>query len=197
MFELKFKRISAIFDFSFFATVALLTLLSETNAVLGLAACLWHELGHLMVMEVKGVSVKKVLFYGAGIKIIPDRSFELADFGTELAVLIAGSTANFTVAAMLWLCGDIRLKLFAVINAMIGAFNLLPVQSLDGGRIIVSIIRRLCDYERACQLESWLKRINGILIIAVLIVFAVLQKGNLTLYITLCYLLVVSLSKGT
>ena len=195
MFELRFKKISAIFDFSFFATVTLLMLLSETNAVLGLAACLWHELGHLAVMGIKGVPVKKVLFYGAGIKIIPDKSFDYADFRTELPVLIAGSLANFTAAAGLWLCDDLQLKLFAVINAVIGAFNLLPVQSLDGGKIIVSVIRRLCDYDRACQLEGWLKRINGVLIIAVLIAFAVSQKGNLTLYITLCYLLVVSMSK--
>lgn len=197
MFELRFKRISVAFDFSFFATVTLLTLLSETNAVLGLAACLWHELGHLTVMEIKGVSVKRVLFYGAGIKIIPDKSFGFTDFGTELAVLIAGSFANFAAAAGLWLCDDLRMKLFAVINAVIGAFNLLPVQSLDGGKIIVSVIRKFCNYERACMLESWLKRINGILIITVLIVFALLGKGNLTLYITLCYLLVVSLSKGS
>ncbi|MCH5193079.1 MAG: hypothetical protein J1F11_03890 [Oscillospiraceae bacterium] len=197
MFELRFKRISIAFDFSFFATVALLTLLNETNAVLGLAACLWHELGHLIVMEIKGVPLKKVLFYGAGIKIVPDRSFELADFGTELAVLLAGSSANFIVSAGLWFCGDIRLKLFSVINAVIGAFNLLPVLSLDGGGLIVAVIRRYCDYERACQLESWLGRINGILIVAVLAAFALFGKGNLTLYITLCYLLVVSFSKGS
>lgn len=196
MFELSFKKISVIFDFSFFATVTLLMLLSGTGAVLGLAACLWHELGHLAVMGIKRVSVKKVLFYGAGIKIIPDKSFDYADFRTEMPVLLAGSAANFIAAAGLWVCDDLQLKLFAVINAVIGAFNLLPVKSLDGGKIIVSVIRRLCDYDRACQLECWLKRINGILIVAVLIVFAVSQKGNLTLYITLCYLLVVSLSKG-
>lgn len=196
MFEIRFKRISVQFDFSFFATVALLTLLSETNAMLGLAACLWHEFGHLTVMQIKGVSIKRVLFYGAGIKIIPDKSFDFTDFGTELAVLFAGSAANFAAAAGLWLCDDVRIKLFAVINALIGAFNLLPVQSLDGGKIIVSLIRKFCDYERACMLESWLKRINGIFIIAVLIAFALLGKGNLTLYITLCYLLIVSLSNG-
>ena len=196
MFELRFRRISIAFDFSFFATMALLMLLSGTNVILGLAACLWHELGHLAVMQIKGVSVKRVIFYGAGIKIIPDKTFELADFRTELAVLLAGSAANFTAAAGLWVCDDLRLKLFAVINAMIGAFNLLPVQSLDGGKAIVSLIRRLCDYERSCQLECWLKRINGILIAAVLLIFAFLGKGNLTLYLTMCYLLVVSLSKG-
>lgn len=196
MFELRFKRISVAFDFSFFAAMALIMLLSRTNIIWGLAACLWHELGHLVVMGIKGASVKKVLFYGAGIKIIPDKTFEFADFRTELSVLLAGSAANFTAAAGLWLCDDLRLKLFAVINAMIGAFNLLPVQSLDGGKAIVSIIRRFCDYERACQLECWLKRINGILIVTVLVTFAFFGKGNLTLYITLCYLLVVSLSKG-
>ena len=196
MFEISFRKISARFDFSFFATVTLLMLLSGTNAALGLAACLWHELGHLAVMGIKRVSVKKVLFYGAGIKIIPDKSFDYADFRTELAVLLAGSAANFSAAALLWLCDDLDIKLFAVINAVIGAFNLLPLQSLDGGKVIVSLIRNFCGYDRACQLECWFSRINILLIIAVLIAFAVPGKGNLTLYMTLCYLLLVSMSKG-
>lgn len=196
MFELKFKRLTAAFDFSFFATVALLALIGGTNAVLGLDSCIWHELGHLFVMRMKGISVKKILFYGAGIKIVPDKQLSLTGFGTELLVLSGGAAANFAAAAVLCFFGNRRFKLAAAVNAAIGAFNLLPLQTLDGGRIIVLLIRRFCGYTRACMLESWLKRINIFLIITVLIAFVIPGKGNFTLYVTLCYLLVVSMSKG-
>ena len=81
MFELQFRKITVAFDFSFFASVSLLILLGSGYAVLGLAACLLHELGHLAVMKICSVPAKRVLFYGAGIKIVPDKEFCFTDSG--------------------------------------------------------------------------------------------------------------------
>ncbi|MDE7278761.1 MAG: M50 family metallopeptidase, partial [Oscillospiraceae bacterium] len=65
MFEIRFKSFTAAFDFSFFAAVTLLMLIGNNRyALLGLAACIWHELGHFAVMRICGISVKRLLFYG-------------------------------------------------------------------------------------------------------------------------------------
>lgn len=194
MFEFKFRRITVAFDFSFFAAVALTAVLGGGYAAIGLAACIWHELGHLAVMKIMGISVKKVVFYGAGIKIVTDRQLEYARFGIGFAVLIAGSAANFTAAAALYRCISMDIRLFAAVNLVIGAFNLLPLQNLDGGKIIILLIRSLCGYSRACLLERYFKWVNVFLIMTSLIAFAFLGKGNLTLYVTLCYLLAVSMT---
>ncbi len=194
MFEFKVGSITAAFDFSFFAAVTLTALLGGGYAAIGLGACIWHELGHLAVMTVLSIPVKKVFFYGAGIKIITDRQLEYAPFKTGFAVLIAGSAANFAAASVLYQSGDTNFKLFAAVNLVIGAFNLLPLQNLDGGKIIILLIRSVCGYSRACLLERYFKWVNVILIMTVLIVFAFLGKGNLTLYATLCYLLVSSMT---
>lgn len=194
MFEFRVGSITAAFDFSFFAAVTLTALLGGGYAAIGLGACIWHELGHLAVMTVLNIPVKKVFFYGAGIKIITDRQLEYAPFKTGFAVLIAGSAANFAAASLLYRLGATNFKLFAAVNLVIGAFNLLPLQNLDGGKIIILLIRSVCGYSRACLLERYFKWVNVILIMTVLIVFAFLGKGNLTLYATLCYLLVSSMT---
>lgn len=194
MFEFRFKKILAAFDFSFFASVSLLILLGNRYAVLGLAACVWHELGHLAVMSICGIPVKRILFYGAGIKIMPDKQFYFTDFCTEFLVLIAGSSANFILAAVMSMSDSFEIRLFSVINIAIGVFNLLPLQYLDGGKLVLAVIRRLCSFSLACQLERFLKWINIFLILSAMIAFAFVGRGNFTLYITLCYLLVSAVS---
>lgn len=194
MFELQFRKVSVAFDFSFFASVSLLILLGNRYAVLGLAACLWHELGHLTAMKICGIPAKRIIFYGAGIKITYDKVFCFTDFRDEFFVLIAGSFANFLLASALSFSGSFEIKLFAVINAAIGVFNLLPLQYLDGGKLLLAVIRKICSFPAACQLERFLKWINIFLILSVMIAFAFAGRGNFTLYITLCYLIISAIS---
>lgn len=193
VFELNFKRLTVVFDFSFFATVALLTLLSGNYALLGLAACIWHELGHLAFMKLCNVPVKRMVLYGSGIKIVPDKLIDFTGFGTSFLILIGGSGANIVLAAALWITEIPEVRLLSAINGLIGAFNLLPLQYLDGGKLILLIIRRFCSYSSACLLERFFKWCSAFLILTVLIVFAILGKGNISLYVTLCYLLVTSI----
>lgn len=190
MFELKFGKICIAFDFSFFASVSLLMILGNGYAVSGLAACIWHELGHLLIMKISGIKTKRILFYGAGIKITPDKQLCFTSFGTELLVLMGGSLANFAAAAVFGLSDSFEMKLFSAINAVIGVFNLLPLQYLDGGKLIIAVIYRICSFSRACMLERYLKRLNIFMIILIMICFAFVGKGNFTLYITMCYLLI-------
>ena len=191
MFELRFRDFTAAFDFSFFAAVTLLMLIGNNRyALFGLAACIWHELGHFAVMRLCGISVKRLIFYGAGIKIIPDKQIDFTGFWRQLAVFMAGSTSNFAAAAILSASENPAVRIFAAVNSVIGAFNLLPLQYLDGGKIIVLLIRNFCGFSLSCQLERYLKWLNIFLITAVLITFAALGKGKFTLYITLCCLLV-------
>ncbi len=193
MFELKLKKVTVVFDFSFFATVSLLILLkSGAYAIIGISACLWHEFGHLAAMQMCSVPVKKIVFYGAGIKIIPDKLIDFTDYRSSMLIYLAGSALNLISSLALSFSSMPELRLFASFNAVIGAFNLLPLQYWDGGKIILLIIQKLCSFQRACILERYLKWINMILIFIVLIAFSFTGRGNITLYITLCYLLVSS-----
>lgn len=161
---------------------------------LGFAACLCHEFGHLIFMFAKRVKVDKIVFYGAGIKIIPDKSFSFTDMHTQFFVLSAGCVFNFALYIILTPSSSALLKVFAVLNAGIGAFNLLPLQFLDGGRLLILLIYKFCNYNNAVIMERYIKWLNAILIIVTLLFVSLIGKGNVTLFITLCYLLISTLS---
>ena len=195
MLELKFKHVVLIFDFSFFAVVSLMLLFSNGKyIIMCLLACLWHETGHLIAMLQTNVKVDKICIYGGGIRISPDKSFDFTPFRVRLCVLLAGSALNFVTFMMLKNSQYDAWAFFAAINAVIGAFNMLPLQFLDGGKILILIIRNLCSYQRAVILERYLKWMNIVLIITVILFFAVVGKGNVTLFVTLCCLLLSALS---
>lgn len=195
MFELRFKRVILTFDFSFFAVMSLMMLLESSKYIaIGFVACLWHELGHLLMMLLNNVKVNKICFYGGGIKISPDKLFDFTNSKQRFAVLVAGCTLNFITFALLKNCNSSVLRVFAAVNVGIGAFNMLPLHFLDGGRILVLLIHALCDCQRAVMLENFIKWINVMLIIIVIVFFSFIGKGNITLFITLCCLLVSALA---
>lgn len=197
MFEIYLKRLSVVFDFSFFAAVSLLILLKDSGyALYGLAACLWHELGHLTAMRFCGVGVKRIVFYGAGIKIVPDKQLDFTPLRNEFVILIAGCGANFILAILLVLVNKLEFTPFAAVNTAIGLFNLLPLQYLDGGKLAALIIRRFCGVNRADSAEWYLKWAGVVFISVTLMLAFILKMGNITLYAVLVCLLISAFSYG-
>lgn len=122
--------------FSFLAVVALLTL-SETSAsvFMSLMSCFLHETGHLLSMFLFGVKVKRIVLYGAGIKII--RGYSLKEKKKEFIILISGCLMNVIMFFLFFFLKGDSFKTFAVINLVTAIFNILPIKSLDGGTILL------------------------------------------------------------
>ena len=129
-------KTSISIKFSFLATVALLTL-SETSAsvFMSLMSCFLHETGHLLAMFLFGVKVKKIILYGAGIKII--RGYSLKEKKKEFIILISGCLMNIIMFLLFFFLKGDSFKTFAVINLVTAIFNILPIKSLDGGAILL------------------------------------------------------------
>ena len=122
MFE--FARFKLSLCFSFFAMTAVFLTLDTTGfGLLGIAACLVHEVGHFAAIAVTRAGIGGVELYGGGIRICNIRQ--------NTAVTLGGCAANFAVFAVL-IRGSLPLLTFAVINLCIGCFNLIPVGLLDG-----------------------------------------------------------------
>jgi len=123
-------RVSA--DFTFFAVIALFLCFDVTGyGILSLLACLVHESGHLFAMLILGEKPNEIVFRGGGVKI--------SAAGWNLPVLAAGSFLNVALFFILYFTlpkTDIYPVMFAVLNLVIGVFNLLPIGCLDGKRII-------------------------------------------------------------
>ncbi len=120
-------------------------ILAAVATVLLFASVLVHELSHSFVARSRGLEVGSItLFIFGGVS---NLSTEPKSARTEFLVAIVGPISSFVIAGVAYaiyrLAGDPRLAaLFgylAVVNGLLGAFNLIPGFPLDGGRVLRSI----------------------------------------------------------
>lgn len=170
------------FDFSFFAVMALMFFLDSGGLLAGIVACAVHEMGHLVVMGITGVSVERILFYGAGIRISADLSD--ARFGQRLAVLSAGCAANLLSAFWFFSRGW---NLGAASSIATALFNMLCLGELDGSAIIRLLCERYLSPIAEKRVLMIMRLISGIL--CAIIVFLLNGDVSFTLLITLGYIM--------
>ena len=130
-----------------------------------------HELAHSKLAMRYGIKIRRiVLFLFGGVS---DISEELTDYRKEAKMALAGPLTSFAIAG----CFGLALFVFgiagyesvspwgkmlqgvlfygAVINAMLGAFNLIPAFPSDGGRILrAALVRQKKDYVKATLAAS-------------------------------------------
>jgi Zn-dependent protease/predicted transcriptional regulator len=119
--------------------------LGVVAALLLFASVLIHELSHALLARRAGIAVPRIrLFLFGGVS---EMASEPHDPKTELRIAAAGPLTSLALAAIFWGLHRIGLGAgwpgvaaligyLAVINLLLGLFNLLPGFPLDGGRIL-------------------------------------------------------------
>jgi Zn-dependent protease/predicted transcriptional regulator len=115
------------------------------SAVILFVSVLVHELSHSYVAKKNGLPIARItLFFFGGVSEITQ---EPQNPGLEVRMAAAGPLMSFIIAAFLgglWYLSKVVtapvaitavLGYSALINAVLGAFNLLPAYPLDGGRV--------------------------------------------------------------
>jgi Zn-dependent protease len=117
-------------------------------AVLLFVSVLVHELAHSLVAKAKGLGVHSItLFVFGGISGLEEEPRKASD---EFQVAVVGPLTSLALAGVFYLVqravagprGPIEatFQYRALINTMLGVFNLLPGFPLDGGRVFRSIL---------------------------------------------------------
>ena len=120
-------------NFLFLAVVTLLLLTDRQGiAAHTLAASLFHECGHLLLLACFGVWPKEIALCAHGIRCSLPGGQRLS-YGQEAAVLLAGPGVNLLLAALFWAFGG---PYALLANLAAACFNLLPFAPLDGGRLL-------------------------------------------------------------
>lgn len=115
------------------------------SAVVLFASVLVHELSHSYIAKKNGLPIARItLFFFGGVS---EMTEEPQDPGLEVRMAAAGPLMSFLIAGVLgafwYLAQFARLPIIitatlgygALINAILGVFNLLPAFPLDGGRV--------------------------------------------------------------
>lgn len=129
------RGVSLEISFWFAAVMTLMLLLSpQTGAAECFLLCILHEFGHLAPMLLFRAKPKKIQLGYFGMKIVTGQ--KLLSPIKEIIIAASGPAVNLTLAAILFLGGY---KSTAMLSLGLGLFNLLPVPSLDGGRILTQL----------------------------------------------------------
>lgn len=177
----------------FLLTLGLLYWLDEGVGLLpwGLLACVVHELGHIGAAAILGGSVKEISLTAIGAELNLGYDKPLT-YGQDSMVALAGPAFNLLFGALTLALGW---PLAAAITLAVGAFNLLPVLPLDGGRIVYGLLAGRLDADWA---ERLMTALSGCLVGALVGVgtVAAIHYANVTLLFTALWLLAGVLRRG-
>lgn len=166
MIRFKINGTEIIFEFTFFLMISIIFLFNAEIWFYFAAACLIHELGHIIAVYSHGGNIKKTLFTGFGIIITPNKH-KLISLPYEIIILAAGPAANLIMYIFLKIIGCSS-EYFLYFNLILGIFNLLPFSKLDGGCLIIKISELIKNSFNASHL---LKIISFLIIAAIVLIF--------------------------
>lgn len=109
-----------------------------------LLSALCHELGHWAALRHLRARVTAVTVTALGVEMqVAGR----LSYGGELLSALAGPAANLLAAAVLGAAGRLweGLYLFSGAQLVLGVFNLLPIQPLDGGSVLWNLTAWLTE----------------------------------------------------
>ncbi len=184
-------------SFFFMAAVTLMLATDRTGYMLPtLFAVIIHEMAHLFVMWVQDCAPLSVRLIPASVQINNKFSFSPKN---DLLIAAAGPAANLILCGCLYFnyaaFGNLTVLYYALLNLIIGCFNLLPVKGLDGGTILYILVCKFADVNKANLVMRIITLILAVVIIFVAITLTIRHKLNISMYIVGIYLLVMSLMK--
>lgn len=188
---LRYKETTVKISFWFAAAVTLLCAADKSGKLpLGIAAAFSHEAGHLLSMFLLDDRPEEIALLPTGMRIKRSENTRLS-FKQGAVIALSGVAVNLLMSALMLASNRIlgsRFDYAVKVNLVLAAFNLLPVESLDGGRALTSLL--------SCRLEpEMVRKITAVISCAVLFAlgltgFLVLIRSgyNFTMLLTAVYL---------
>lgn len=196
--KFKFLGTQIYVSFLFMAVITVMLATDKTGMLLpALFAIIMHESGHLFAMWVLDCAPKQIKLIPASVQITSDIT---SRYKTDVAVSLCGPITNLVLFGVLYF-NYLSFKnevvlVYALINLIIGIFNLLPVTGLDGGTVLFSFLAKRMDYNRARVILRIITLIVAASVLFVGVMFTLRGKINVSIYIIAIYLFIMSVLKS-
>ncbi len=165
---------------------------------LSCTAAFMHELGHIITMSILNTKTNNIKLSVFDININDDFKFKRT-LPKELIVILSGIIVNIVLCLIsykVYKATNISaFYSFYMVNMALAFFNILPVDSLDGGNAVFIILLKFFSFEKS---EKYLDIISFVFLLPLAIIgFIILleSKYNFTLLFTSCYLMGIILLK--
>ena len=128
--------------FVFFAIICLMLFIDRSGLALPtIFAASMHEAAHLLAMKKLGCAPNEIELIPGSIKIINPKRYNRKK---ENIILISGPLCNMLLFLIFYLfymqSKNIVLAKWAVVELIVGFFNLLPAKGLDGGALLLNLL---------------------------------------------------------
>ncbi len=182
-------------DFYFISLCVILIIYSKNDFIISFILSSLHEIGHILFMRLYKIPIKEVNITPSSVDIVQETSS--LNYKKELYILLAGPIMNlllFLIFFGIYLYSNVMIfKNIYLQSLLIGFINLIPISTLDGGRIFQIFLKRHFDIREADRISF----IVSIIFIIPLMIsgFLILIRSNfnisvLLLSLYLCYFLI-------
>lgn len=184
-----FFGIKIYISFLFLSIITIMIFIDKSGLILPMLLSVFlHEIAHITVMVLLKSKIKEINLIPCSLEIVRDSS-QLSIY--EILISISGPLINLILCAVFLK----NRPLFAAINFCYGAFNLLPLTTLDGGEILKIILSRRFSEEKISLILKCFNLTFGLfgLIFGILIFLE--NQLNLTLIIFSLYIIILNIIK--
>ena len=191
--QINFLGCKITVSFPFLTIITLLLLIDDSGFVIyGLLAAIIHECGHMLAMLIKKCEPREITLRAFDINII-DKSRIKRSYNDDLFILIAGPLFNIIFSFVLFFVYRFYVFNFLIklifFNLFIGIFNILPIESLDGGQIFFNLLCR----KLSIKISEKFIILTSFMILMPIAVFGfyilIKSKYNFSLLLLSCYLM--------
>ncbi|MCL2212532.1 MAG: site-2 protease family protein [Oscillospiraceae bacterium] len=170
--------------------IGLLFLYIELNlfTLMTLLAAVVHEVGHFVAIRGCGTGVKQVKILGVGADI--RLTGRLLSYKKSLVIALSGVIANFLLAVVFFWVAEVGSygHFFAIYNLMLGAFNLFPIKSLDGGEALACLLYMGLPISAAEKIAATVSNIALFLLWTLSVYLLIWNIGRVSLLLLCGYL---------
>ena len=183
MIELLFGKVIVGVQIWFVAAVTVLGYVDKTGTVVAcMGAVLLHECGHLAAMLCVGAPPRRITFGLSGICIEHSDRAVLAP--CQAIILLMGPLFNLATAACTWFAHSA----FWYIHLAMGLLQLLPIEPLDGGQLLLLFLSTFCHRAQAERISLVISAVF-LTALACLGIYALIDNGhNVTFLFGVLYL---------
>ncbi|MBQ6848248.1 MAG: M50 family metallopeptidase [Clostridia bacterium] len=195
--KLKFLGTEIYVSFLFVAVIALLLAIDKTGLALPtLFAVTMHELGHLFAMWLFESGPKSIRLIPASVQITRNISTQ---YKNDIIIAIMGPIVNVVLFFTLYInyltFKNSTVLSYALINLIVGVFNLIPVTGLDGGTALFSIIAKRGDVNKAMLTLKIITLSIASAVLFLAVSLTIRGQLNVSVYIVAIYIFISALIK--